>query len=216
MNTIDIYCERIGPGLLAEPVNALTNAAFFIAAWLLWRDARRADLLSPALGALLALVLAIGIGSSLFHTFAATWARVLDELPILLFQLLFVWLYARRIMGLRKASAGALLAVFLPAALYARSFSHLLNGSLVYAPAVLLVCALGVWHYASRQPARTHLAAAAVTLALAAALRTLDAPICERFALGTHFLWHLLVAGVIYLCVGGLMAAQREQALRDR
>ena len=63
MDTIDIYCERIGPGLLAEPVNALTNAAFFVVAWLLWRDARRAGPLSPALRALLALVLAIGIGS---------------------------------------------------------------------------------------------------------------------------------------------------------
>lgn len=26
---IDIYCERLGPGLWAEPLNALTNAAFF-------------------------------------------------------------------------------------------------------------------------------------------------------------------------------------------
>jgi len=31
---IDAYCERLGPGLLAEPLNALSNAAFFIAA--LW------------------------------------------------------------------------------------------------------------------------------------------------------------------------------------
>jgi hypothetical protein len=25
---IDVYCERIGPGLLAEPLNAVTNASF--------------------------------------------------------------------------------------------------------------------------------------------------------------------------------------------
>jgi hypothetical protein len=29
---IDAYCERIGPGLLAEPLNALPNASFLIAA----------------------------------------------------------------------------------------------------------------------------------------------------------------------------------------
>ena len=27
------YCERIGPGLLAELLNAVTNASFLIAAW---------------------------------------------------------------------------------------------------------------------------------------------------------------------------------------
>ena len=216
MDSIDIYCERLGPGLLAEPVNALTNAAFFVAAWLLWRQARRAVRLTPSLAALLALVLAIGIGSTLFHTFAATWARVFDELPILLFQLLFVWLYARRIAELRTITAGVLVAFFLATALYARQFPHLLNGSLIYAPAVLLVCALGLWHYGAGKPARAHLIVAAAVLAAAVGLRTIDASICDRFALGTHFLWHLLVATVIYLCVSGLIAAQREHAVRDR
>jgi hypothetical protein len=28
-----IYCERLGPGLLAEPLNAVTNGSFPIAAW---------------------------------------------------------------------------------------------------------------------------------------------------------------------------------------
>jgi hypothetical protein len=206
MDYIDVYCERVGPGLLAEPVNALTNVAFFVAAWLLWREGRRANLLTAPIMALLALVLAIGIGSSLFHTFAATWARVLDELPILVFQLLFVWLYARRVMALRRLLAGAILVVFLAAALYARQFPDVLNGSLVYAPAVALVCALGAYHYATRKPARARLIVAAAVLAVAVGLRTLDASVCERFALGTHFLWHLLVALVIYLCASALLA----------
>jgi hypothetical protein len=29
---MDVYCERTGPGLLAEPLNAVTNASFLIAA----------------------------------------------------------------------------------------------------------------------------------------------------------------------------------------
>ena len=28
---IDIYCERLGPGFWAEPVNALSNGAFLVA-----------------------------------------------------------------------------------------------------------------------------------------------------------------------------------------
>lgn len=34
---LDIYCERTGPGLWAEPLGALSNLAFFVAAWMLWR-----------------------------------------------------------------------------------------------------------------------------------------------------------------------------------
>ena len=211
MTYIDIYCERVGPGLWAEPVNALTNAAFFLALWLLWRSARRSGLLTAPIVLLLALVLAIGIGSALFHTFATPWARVLDELPILLFQLLFVWLYARRVMELRRLAAGAILIAFFAAALYGRRFPQLLNGSLIYAPALILVCALGGYHYATRKPARAHLALAAGVLAAAVGLRTLDAPVCERFVLGTHFLWHLLVATVIYLCVSALLAVLHER-----
>ena len=206
-----MYCERIEPGLWAEPVNALTNAAFFLAGWSLWRTARRTELLTPPMGVLLGLVFAIGLGSSLFHSFATSWARVLDELPILLFQLLFVWLYARRAMKLHPFAAGMMMVSFFAAALYGRQFPHLLNGSLIYAPALALVCALGVYHYATRKPARTRLAVAAAVLAAAIGLRSLDASVCDRFALGTHFLWHVLVAAVIYLSVSALLVVLREQ-----
>jgi hypothetical protein len=38
---MDAYCERTGPGLLAETLNAITNASFLIAAWAAWLLARR-------------------------------------------------------------------------------------------------------------------------------------------------------------------------------
>ena len=34
---IDLYCERFGPGIWAEPINALTNLAFLVAAFAAWR-----------------------------------------------------------------------------------------------------------------------------------------------------------------------------------
>jgi hypothetical protein len=82
-----LYCERAEPGLFAEPLNALTNVAFFVAAWAAWSLARRSRTAPADIGLLIALSIVIGIGSTLFHTFAAVWARVLDEVPILLFQL---------------------------------------------------------------------------------------------------------------------------------
>ena len=77
------YCERTGPAFWAEPVNALTNAAFLIAAALL---CRRADVRGdpPAL-ALAILTGIVGIGSFLFHTLAVHWSMLADVIPIALF-----------------------------------------------------------------------------------------------------------------------------------
>ena len=140
---IDLYCERVAPGLSAEPINALTNVAFFIAAWAAWSFARRTQAVSADIWMLIVLSIVIGTGSALFHTFATGWARILDEVPILLFQLWYLWLYLRRIMARRPQNAAASIAGYLAAAYLGRQFPHLLNGSLVYAPALSSICRCG-------------------------------------------------------------------------
>lgn len=209
MAYVDLYCERLGPGLLAEPVNALTNAAFFVAAWLLWRLARRSGGPGYEIGLLLGLIVAIGIGSTLFHTLATTWARWLDVLPILLFQLAFLWTYARGAIRWQAVPAAALVVAFLAVALYARQFPHLLNGSLTYAPAIVAILALGLHQWLTDKARPPLLLAAAAVFTLSLILRTLDAAACEVFALGTHFFWHLLNAVVLYLSVRSLLGLRR-------
>ncbi len=66
MSRIDAYCERLGPGFWAEPVNALTNAAFVLAAILMWRRWPE----EPLCRALSLVLGVIGVGSFLFHTVA--------------------------------------------------------------------------------------------------------------------------------------------------
>jgi len=196
---LDLYCERLGPGLLAEPLNALSNAAFFVAAGLLWRLARREE---PVL---IALICAIGVSSALFHTVATAWARWLDIGSILVFQLAFLWRYARGVFHWRVAAAAAFVAAFLAVALYARTFPQLLGGSLMYAPAIAALVGLA----ALKGPGQPLLAGAAAIFALSLTLRTLDEPLCAQFPPGTHFFWHLLNPVVLYLCVRALVAAKR-------
>jgi hypothetical protein len=195
---IDLYCERLGPSLWAEPFNVTTNAAFFLAAWAAWRLARRAHALSTGTCVLVALIVTVGIGSSLFHTFATTWARVLDIVPILLFQVSYLWLYGRRIIRLGAASVAGLLAVFVIAAYAGRQVPHVLNGSLLYAPAVLVMVGLGVYHYRTQTAARGSLLAAAAVFLVAVVFRTVDRAVCPAFPVGTHFLWHLLIPVALY------------------
>ena len=215
MTHIDLYCERLGPGLLAEPVNAATNVAFFLAAWALWRLGQRSASVSSDACVLIALIVAIGIGSSLFHTFATPWAHWLDILPILLFQLAFLWIYSRRVMRLRLAASAAIVVVFLAVALYARQFPHLLNRSLMYAPALFVMLALGLYHWRRQLPHRFSLLGAAGMLFASIFFRTIDETVCGQFPLGTHFLWHLLNAGVLYLCVLAVLGSSVKSAARS-
>jgi len=213
---IDLYCERAGPGLWAEPLNATTNLAFFVAAWAAWSLARRAHVLSTGTWVLLALVVTVGIGSSLFHTFATTWARVLDIVPILLFQLSYVWLYGRRVIKLGGASAAGLLAVFVVAAYAGRQFPQTLNGSLIYAPAVLVIAWLGVYHYCTQTAARHSLLAAAAVFLVGVFFRTIDSAVCPAFPVGTHFLWHLLIPVALYLLMRSLLLGPPTSALMTK
>jgi hypothetical protein len=154
---------------------------------------------------LIILLVTIGVGSSLFHTFATTWARVLDAVPILLFQLTYLWLYSREIIKLRFGYASALLATFLVAAYFGRQFPHILNGSLIYAPAFLVTLGLGFYHYRAQKDERFAVLAAAGVFLAAIFFRSIDNAVCPSFPVGTHFLWHLLIPVVLYLFMRGLL-----------
>jgi hypothetical protein len=205
---IDLYCERLEPGLLAEPLNALTNGAFLVAAWWLQRLARRSGGSDRGVLALAALALAIGIGSGLFHTFATGWALAADVVPILLFQLLFLLLYLRRQVGLPSAPAAGLCLAFLLACLAGRSVPAALNGSLAYAPTLAVLALLG-WHQLHSRQSWLLLAATGL-FSLSLLLRSLDNALCPLWPIGTHLFWHLLNAAVLVLSGQALLAAGRN------
>jgi len=209
---IDLYCERIAPGLFGEPANALSNAAFFAAAWLLAREARRLGAWRPDIVLLVALTVLVGLGSTVFHTLATTWAQWLDLVPILLFQLAFLWIYALRVLRWTPVASAVLVAAFLALALYARQFNELLNGSITYAPAIIAIFVLGLHHRALHPRAPPLLLVGAGVFTISLVLRTIDLAACERFRLGTHFLWHLLNGAVLYLAARSLLAAPSEAA----
>ncbi len=203
---LDLYCERLGPGLWAEPINTTTNLAFFISAWVTWRMTNQLRALSVGVWLLIGLIGAIGMGSGLFHVFATHWARVLDAAPILLFQLVYVWLYCRRIVQMRFESAAGLLAAYVVAAYFGRQFPHLLNGSLIYAPAAVVLLALGLYHCGTRRVERFLVLNATGVFFVSITFRTIDISICSHFPIGSHFLWHIFNAVLLYLLMRALLA----------
>jgi len=202
---LDLYCERTGPGLWAEPVNALTNIGFVIAAWLSWRMAARERAQDSGIAAITMTIVGIGIGSFLFHTLPGAVTRWLDVVPVFVFQLLYLGFYSRRVSDLSMPVSATLLLAFLAAAVVASRFEGVLNGSLIYAPALLVIFILGAFHYHGQRTGRGLLLGAAGVFLVSILLRSIDLRICIHAGLGTHFLWHILNAVVIYLAMRALL-----------
>jgi hypothetical protein len=198
--SVNSYCERIDATYWSEPVNAVTNAAFLVAALVCWRRAARAgggtgDRPAQALSLILAV---IGIGSFLFHTHAQVWAMIADVVPIQVFILVYLALATIRFFAAPWWAGVLAAAAFVPvsalaARLIAAAFGPL-NGSVGYAPVPLLILAYALL-LARRAPATARgLAIGAAILAVSLVFRTVDSAVCAAVPLGTHFLWHLLNA----------------------
>lgn len=198
---IDIYCERIGPGFWAEPLNAVTNLAFLVSAaaltYALLRKGAEGGR-DPAAWTLVGLVYLIGIGSGLFHTLAVRWALLADVIPITLFILLYTYFSLRRFVGLRVW--GGLLGVVAVLAVAAATpaLTGFRGGS--YVAALLALIVIGaVLRLGRGHPAGNALLSAAGVFAVSLAFRTADGPLCEALPIGTHFVWHMLNAVVLYI-----------------
>jgi len=187
---VDQYCERMGPEFWAEPVNAVTNLAFVLAALVVWPRA-------VGLGRVLAVILvAIGIGSFLFHTFAQPWAGVADVVPILLFILVMIYAANRDFWGFGVGWSLLGVALFVPwTAVWLPLFQALGMGSTAgYAPVPVLILAYAIALWRRAPDTSRGLAIGAGILVVSLIMRMLDEPVCGALPIGTHFGWHLLNA----------------------
>lgn len=206
---VDLYCERTDPSFWSEPFNAITNAAFLIAALVAIVQWRRAGANDWPVLALIVVTAAIGIGSFIFHTIATTGANKFDTIPIAVFIFGYLLLALRRFIGWPLIGALAALIGF-------SAFSYVegqvvprgaLNGSHAYLPALAALIAVA-WPM-RHEPAGRWLFAAAFTLAVSLIFRSIDMAVCDVLPLGTHFIWHSLNGLALYLMLRAAMIGRR-------
>jgi ceramidase len=218
------YCERgTNAALWAEPINAISNAGFFLAAliaWqlLLWRPREER---SPDHFLLVGLVFLIGFGSLAFHLYADEGTALADIIPIGLFMVVYLGFALNRFLSVPPGWTVLLVVGFVALAALAGQVQcweggigvpgpdiagakPCLNGSVAYLPAlgalIIVAMLLGERHH----KAAPYVAWAAVIFTVSVILRSLDMSFCDRVVIdgrqvGTHFIWHLLNAVVLFL-----------------
>ena len=224
---VSCYCERaMNPDFWAEPLNALSNLAFLLAAAFAYADLRAKGLKRGArtILVLIALLIMVGVGSFLFHAYATVWARLADVAPIAAFVAVYMVLALRWFLNLGIWSALNISAVIVLATVamflcggvlpdeLCKQLSASLNGSLAYAPALIALAVVGIILYRSKHGAADWVLSALCAFTLSLAFRTLDGwpegqPLgCmareaggQMVMLGTHALWHILNAVTLYL-----------------
>lgn len=213
LRQIDGYCERVDPSYWAEPVNAVTNAAFIIAAYIMWTRVRGQKL--PLASALCGLLAAIGLGSYLFHTHAQVWAAIADVLPIIGFSLLYIFAANRHFWNLPLWASLALTLAYLPySALLTPVFESLpfFAISSFYWPLPLLIATYAALLRNRAPDTARGLALGAGILVVSLTFRSVDEPLCSALPLGTHFVWHILNG----IMLGWMIEVYRRHRLAER
>lgn len=206
---VDGYCERTGPEYWSEPINALTNLAFLVAAGVLWPRLR-----GMATGRVLCVMLAvIGVGSWLFHTHANRLTGLMDVLPIVAFILAYVFVATRDFLGHRPWVAAGAAVAFVPYAVVMTPVFRALpffEVSAFYWPVPVLILGYAALVRGVAPATARGLAIGAGILCLSLALRSLDMALCDALPIGTHFMWHIL-NGVM---LGWMIEVWRRHRLR--
>ena len=147
---IDAYCERVDASFWSEPVNALSNAGFLVAAAIAFRAGGGPARARPAGAFLIAAVAVVGVGSFLFHTFANRWSRLADVIPIAVFIYGYFALAMRRSPARACGERGDLASSLSASGSSGRGSSpsgragiEATNGSVGYFPAALALFAVG-------------------------------------------------------------------------
>jgi hypothetical protein len=237
-----LYCERgTNEAFLAEPINVISNIAFFIAALVglqlvLWRPREQQ---SPDHFLLVGLVFLIGFGSVAFHLYADKGTELADVVPIGVFMLVYLGFALNRFLVVPPGWTVLLVIGF--AAIVAIStqvrcwegaigFPGLnitgtkpcLNGSVGYLPALGALIIIGMLLGERHHRAAPYVTWAAVIFAISITLRSLDMALCNKIVIdgrnvGTHFIWHLLNALALFLLLrasleGGPVAVPQVEA----
>jgi len=206
------YCERLSTAFWAEPVNALSNIFFLIAAYLAYKILRRLTLDTTIPAWILIINLSIiGIGSFMWHTFATPWAELADVIPITIFLHLYLLFFSRYVIGYNYLYSALFVGVFFVFNILFGKLVNpgLLNGSVMYAPALIFLFIMAIF-IRNKPSIKPFLIAIGVFL-VSITFRSIDFIVCDFISIGTHSMWHFLNAVLLFMLVKIMIQEQERK-----
>ncbi len=210
------YCESYQHLWLNEPLNIISNLSFFVGAYYLYKLARNKKYNKNVSIFLTGIMVILGLGSLAWHSHRTTLTLLSDELPIYIF-IIFAFYFL--IQSLTKKHTLTVTTLFFTILVYYLLFAYipvlnLFQGSLHYVFALCIffvINTLIIHKFGSSYSFTFPLS----ILVIALIFRMIDISLCPIFPIGTHFLWHILVATGIYLSSHTILHLDQKRTVQQ-
>lgn len=203
-------CERINPGIFAEPLNLLSSFAFMAVAVTIYRHYHRHEDLDKKwiwdVHALTFITFLIGLNSVLFHAFPTPLTEMMDTVTIIMFIMIYFWSVLFRIGRCTIFQAVISTIAFVGFShILVHQFPRALNDSIGYLSTMIALIMIAVHLHLKARPSSSHFMFAAIIGVVSLSCRVIDRELCDEIPIGTHFLWHCLNATLIYILLKQLV-----------
>lgn len=191
MDIPTVYCEYIN-GALHQPINVLSSFALILAALFAFWHNKKYILRNRQVVILPILLGFAGLGSMAWHFTNQPWGDFLDTIAIVLFGVAAAYLLFEKIFN-KRWQVYTVMVTFLAIALFLEQIPAL-NGSLPYV--FLYLTLIGTLSLRRKKYKEINKPTLLIALyfALAIMFRSIDVAVCNYVSIGSHFLWHALVA----------------------
>ena len=210
-------CERTEPGIWAEPLNVSSSFSFFIAAIMLLRFYLNNKEITSKwildIHILTGTLILIGAASVVFHMAPSYYTELADIIFIVLFINVYFFSVMVRIAGVQGASLFVVYMAFLGSThILVDQFPNAMNDSIGYLSTMFTLIFIAFYLNIRRRPAARAFLIAAMIGVLSLFFRVIDNEICGSFKYGTHFIWHILNAVLIYILLKQLIRSVNRRA----
>ncbi len=191
--TLNYYCERTSTDLLSEPLNLFSNAAFFVAAFYMQMFCKKKNIANhPHVKILIALTYLVGIGSTIFHSFANILTNLCDVIPIGLLVVTAVYFIMRDIFQFSLVRSLLWLGILAATCIFIVLTIKIpaLNHSEMYLGPLGALIVLAVYSRLVGNRNSSELLFSSLFFVISLIMRSIDQRFCQIWPHGTHFLWH--------------------------
>ena len=195
------YCERTAADIFSEPLNSITNLAFILISYLIFKKYKNYDYGLIFSG----LIFCIGIGSFVLHTIPSKITALVDVMFILFFIIFFLYILYREVLKLTimyalfLSLASPILYYYLGSSL--KEHISLVGDSSFYIVILLHLNLIYFYLLVKKENFNNYILFAGIIFLISIFFRIIDKVYCDINLYGTHFLWHILNSLVLFYLV---------------